>query len=164
MVDGAEKRRNNRFPAEVAMRYDFAYDVETKLKIQVKKEFIPQKLIPKYPAISKNVSLEGIGFVASKLLSEGDFLNLELYLPHEKDPIHMEGKVRWSKPVQPEKPNSKLCYETGVQLITIEGKEVEETIYFDEQYKILWSKVLDNILGGYHLSALKSKESDMKKN
>ena len=158
MSDGIEKRRNSRYPAEVAMRYDFAYDVATRLEFQVKRQLIPQKLIPKYPAISKNVSLEGLGFVAAKALSQGDLLNLELYLPHEKNPIHMEGKVCWSRPADSKNPHSKLRFETGVQLTKIEGQEVAETIYFDEEYKILWSKVLDNVLGGYRLAVKKEKK------
>jgi hypothetical protein len=131
--------------------------MSTRLQFQVKTQLLPEDLISKYPAISKNVSLEGLGFVASKPLSEGDLLILELYLPHERNPIHMEGKVCWSKPAEVEIQSSKLRFETGVQLIKIEGQTVPETIYFDKEYKILWSKVLDSILGGYRLHVQKEK-------
>ncbi|MBF0522337.1 MAG: PilZ domain-containing protein [Candidatus Omnitrophica bacterium] len=155
MGDLAEKRKNSRYVAEVAMRYDFMYDVTTKLQFQVKgqQENSPVKTL-KYPAISKNISIEGLGFVASKKLTQGDILNLELYLPHEKKPIRMEGLVRWSRPIEiTNRPISKLRFETGVQLSTIEGHPVENSVYFDKTYNVLWSEVLESVLGGYRLLA-----------
>ncbi|MBF0523310.1 MAG: hypothetical protein HQL24_09685 [Candidatus Omnitrophica bacterium] len=72
----------------------------------------------------------------------------------------MEGAVRWSKPLPPSQPSSKLRFETGVRLTAVEGHPVEESVYFDKTYKVLWSGVLESVLGGFRLLAQAKKSTN----
>ena len=71
-----EKRRFRRYNTEVKIYFDFAYDLETKVKFELidEKERVMKN---KYSAVSQNISAEGICFVSHKNVRKDDQLFLE---------------------------------------------------------------------------------------
>ncbi len=49
--------------------------------------------------VSKNVSAVGVGFETKEKLEPGSLLKLEIELPKAPNPVHVLGKVVWSKRV-----------------------------------------------------------------
>ena len=150
-----EKRGAERFPTEVQVYYKFEYDIKTKVKYQNLEKGQPHAS-EKRLAFSKNVSVAGICFSADQQLECGDKLSIEVYLPGSDDPIPMEGLVKWSNHSEGDTDG---YFSTGVQLLTIRGVSVQDTIHYDETYRVEWSKVLEEILGSYRIMAQKRKEN-----
>jgi len=65
----------------------------------------------------KNVSPLGIKFETKKILKDGEKLELTLYLPKAKNPVHIQGKVIWHQKIalQDDSP-----YNVGCEFIKIE--------------------------------------------
>lgn len=141
-----EKRRYERYDTEVKLYFDLAFDVETKVKYQLLDKEHNKTLSKKYPALSKNVSAEGLSFISSHALQKGDYLNLEVYLPNARQPVRMQGEVRWCHRMEQAGGES---FQTGVLLKEVNKQPVQETIHFDKEYKVNWSIVLDAILTKY---------------
>ncbi|MBL7132359.1 MAG: PilZ domain-containing protein [Candidatus Omnitrophica bacterium] len=90
-------------------------DIATKINFQVK-EKVKEKTSPKsLPAISKNLSVEGICFNSEKELTPGTGLQLQMFIPSQAEPLLLEGEVKWSGPIQGK---GKTMFATGVQLYT----------------------------------------------
>ena len=145
-----ERRRYDRYDTEVKIYFQVNYDIQTKVKYQIIDKAKEETGSQKYSALSKNVSAQGICFTSDRRLTKGDLLHLEIYLPKGKEPIHMEGEVRWSVPAT-EKTHQSEKFDTGVQLITVNGQSVDQTIYFDKSHQIIWSIVLESTLGNFRL-------------
>jgi len=176
-----EKRLHNRYGTTAKIYFQFEYDVETKVKFRVKKNVLEDRISKRHSAISKNVSTEGICFISNIKLHQGDYLKMNVYLPGEGKAINMDGKVRWSKEAfapqeipliyndeksertdhstytQPN--NISQQYDTGVKLITVNGKSVHDSIYYDNDYNLFWSDVLDSVLGKYCVIVQERKKS-----
>ena len=60
----------------------------------------------------------------------------------------MEGEVRWSERVYPDKKYEDK-FNTGLKLLTVEGKSVLESIHYDEANRVTWSVALDYVFGNY---------------
>lgn len=148
MNNPPEKRKYERYDTEVKLYFDIAFDVETKVKYQLLDKDHKKTLSRKYPALSKNVSAEGLSFVAAQPLKKGDYLNLEVYLPKATQPVRMEGEVCWSKSVAQGKQGADV-FQTGVLLKKVNGQPVQETIHFDKEYNVNWSIALESILGQF---------------
>ena len=146
---GIEKRRHQRHDAEERVYFRIAYDVKTKVRFQILKDKDKNNsLFQKYPATCKNVSAEGLAFTSSKELMKGDCLHIEVYVPSKKEPIDMEGEVRWSQRL-PSQPKYEQKFDTGVKLITVNGKSVLESIYHDGANQIVWSSALESVFGEF---------------
>ncbi len=145
-----EKRRYERYDTALKIYFDFAYDIKTKVKFQLIDRKKAKTLSPKYSALSKNVSAEGLCFASRKKLQKGDYLNLEVYLPGAVTPVRMQGEVRWSL-VMPAAADmtDPGAYQTGVLLMTVNGESVPETIHYDKEYRLHWSVVLESVLGSF---------------
>jgi hypothetical protein len=143
-----ERRKYARYNTEVKIYFHVNYDLKTKIRFRVldEKESIP--LSKKYPALSRDVSAEGLRFNSAKMLKKGNTLYLEVYLPRKKRPVRMTGQVRWSKKVFGFG-GDKNKFDTGVKLLTVSGKPVSGSIYFDEESRVIWSAVLDSIFGSF---------------
>lgn len=150
-----EKRKYERYGTELKLYFDRSFEVETKVKYQLLDKAKEKPLSRKYPALSKNVSAEGLSFVASQQLKKGDYLNLEVYLPTATEPVRMEGEVRWSRPLAEDKREGPL-FQTGVLLKKVNGETVDKTIYFDQEYRVSWSNVLESVLGKFKNLAKKN--------
>lgn len=156
----SNKRSSERFDKEARTFFYFHYDLKTKLNVEniIQKEDPAATFPQKYPACSKNVSAEGLCFTSFHRLHGGDALHLDMFIDEDVEPIHMEGEVRWCQASFPGYEKIGL-FDTGVRLLSIEGKPVPESIHFDEQYKIIWSEVLDTILGNIREMARHKKSS-----
>ena len=152
----SERRKYPRYDTEIKIYFHVKYTLETKVKFEVLEEGHESRHGHKYSGFSKDVSAEGLGFISRKRLEEGDVLYIEVYEPKVKRPVKMEGEVRWSRKL-PEKHEGKNIYHTGVRLISVNGKPVVDTIYFDKKYKILWSAVLDAMFGSFAAALKKVK-------
>jgi hypothetical protein len=143
-----ERRRYHRYETQLEVRYSFVYDVKTLVKFQVKDRQTGQALSRKYSALSKNVNVEGLCFTSGKRLKNGDLLHLEVYVPGAREPVHMEGGVMWSKPDSFE-PQDENKFDTGVRLFTVQGRDVQGSLFFDEANKLYWSVILESIFGSF---------------
>lgn len=152
-----ERRQHKRYETEAKIYFHINYDLKTKVTFQlfdkIKKIFSSKKHL----AISKNVSPSGLGFFSDQKLAVGDMLSLEVYVPGIDTPIPMQGEVRWctvnSDYTQMVKKLGLGKYETGVRLLTVDGKSVAETVHYDETYQVEWSIVLESVLGSYRIKA-----------
>ena len=148
MPEAPEKRKYERYNTELKLYFDRSFEVETKVKYQLLDKQNDKPLSRKYAALSKNVSAEGLSFLASQQLNPGDYLHLEVYLPTATKPVHMEGEVRWSNPVAADKREGPM-FQTGVLLTKVNGEAVDPTIHFDKKYQVSWSNVLESVLGHF---------------
>ena len=146
-----EKRKYERYDTEVKIYFHVSFDIKTVVKFVVIGKDKKTAQLKKYPAVSKNVSVEGLCFVAAKNLEKGDILYLEVFLPKQKNPILMEGEVRWSLASA----TAKGKFDTGVRIATIDGRTVADTIYQDDTYHIAWSAVLESVFGNFRRFAEK---------
>lgn len=165
-----ERRRYERYDTEVRVYFRVGYDIKTIVMFQLIDQSRRKIASPKYSAVSKNVSVEGLAFTARKELKPGDRLYLEVYLPKTKNPIIMEGEVRWCQSIlsspgktaragnlpvpallagRRQTSSTLVQYETGIKLLTIDGQVVAGTIYYDKGYNVFWSAVLETILGNF---------------
>jgi hypothetical protein len=46
---------------------------------------------------------------------------------------------------------------TGVEIRKVDGVDIEQTVYFDEQYGVTWSHLLERVLGNFAKAQKKSK-------
>ena len=143
-----EKRKYERYDTALKLYFDRGFEVETKVKYQLLDKQNDKPISRKYAALSKNVSAEGLSFLASQQLTAGDYLHLEVYLPTATKPVHMEWEVRWSNPVAADKREGPM-FQTGVLLTKVNGEAVDPTIHFDKQYQVSWSNVLESVLGHF---------------
>ena len=135
-----EKRCSERYKTDAKIRFSSFYDFDTKVK------YTSPNITKKCFAQSINVSVEGISFVSDQLLENGEQIDMDVFIPTSENAIHMEGEVRWSRKMHEE---SEDQFNTGVKLLTVEGEPVHDSIYFDEEYNVEWSVVLEKILGEY---------------
>lgn len=150
ITQSREKRGNERYQSSVEVSYFFSYEIDTKVKYTEALVEPKAAASHKFTGVSKNVSVDGLCLVTDRQLHQGDLLDLEVYLPKVKDPTRLKGEVRWSQRIESADELHKK-YDTGVKIITVEGKPVRETIYFDREYNVEWSQVLESILGKYRL-------------
>ena len=143
-----EKRKYERYDTALKLYFDRGFEVETKVKYQLLDKQNDKPISRKYAALSKNVSAEGLSFLASQQLNPGDYLHLEVYLPTATKPVRMEGEVRWSNPMAADKREGPM-FQTGVLLTKVNGEAVDPTIHFDKQYQVSWSNVLESVLGHF---------------
>jgi hypothetical protein len=152
-----ETRTYERYDKKEKAFIFYNYDFATKMDF-IDYDTGGTSLVHKYPACSKNVSAEGICFTSLKKLKEGENIKLELYVGEQAAPIHMEGQIRWSQAVHLGKEEDSL-FDTGVRLLSVEGKSVPESIHFDNTHHVLWSESLEQILGKYKEIMKKRKDS-----
>jgi len=138
------KREHNRHKYEEKVFFDYIYDFQA--KVAFKPHDVPPQL--PYEGTTCNVSTKGLCFTSDRQLNEGDVLDMEVFVPGGGTSVQLQGEVRWNKLVSVGDDGQKL-FNTGVQLTAIGGKSVDETIYFDAQYRIYWNDVLEALLGAF---------------
>lgn len=164
MVRAAKERRKySRFDTELKVYFRVTYDIKTRVKFRILRINKEEHLSRRYSGLSKNISVEGLCFVSKKKLEKGDILLLEVDLPNTKLPIQMEGKVKWSKRLKI-RPTRAGLFRTGVKLISVDGKPVSGSIYYDKEYKVVWSVVLETVFGSFKKMAKKFKRDKRKIN
>jgi len=143
-----DRRRYPRYDTEMGVYFKVKYDIKTRVKFQVMASRHEDNIPHKYFGLCRNVSVEGLCFDSNKKLDKGDILMLEVFEPSVKNPIEMEGEVRWSKKCSGEV-NGEKKFRTGVHLISVNDKLIADSIYFDKKYKVAWSAVLDSLFGTF---------------
>lgn len=153
-----ERREHKRFHSDVEVHFDFIYDLETKVQFGIVKDKEGKPVPVKYKAVSRDISVGGLCLVTHQKTKQGDMVRLDLFLPKSEDPIHMEGKVEWCKPLpQSDKDllskdgEDKPVYEVGIRILKLNGRSVDETIHHDQIYDVEWSIVLDAVFGSYRM-------------
>ncbi len=142
-----EQRKTGRY--HTTRDVDFSYDFDASLEAHPvdRQHHVDQE--HSYKGRIKNISLEGLCFDCQEELHQGDLIALDVYVPGAKQPVHLQGEVRWIKPTDNAPQHSH--FDTGVKLTTIEGKNVHQTVRFDQEHGIYWSEVLESILGAYRI-------------
>ncbi|MCM8791249.1 MAG: PilZ domain-containing protein [Candidatus Omnitrophica bacterium] len=143
-----ERRKYLRYDTDMKVYFQVKYDIKTRVEFIVLEEEWKSGTVHKYSGLCKNVNVEGMCFVSRKKLNKGDILLLDVYEPIVKGPVRMEGEVRWSKKISG-KEGDRGLFRTGVRLISVNGKSVADSIYFDKKYKIVWSAVLESLFGNF---------------
>ncbi len=152
MVKATEKRQRKRYVPKKNVRVDFYYPVKTKVEFEQDEKSTEEH--SKHQGMSKNFSTHGMCFNSDVCLNRGEHLNLEVYIPLREEPICMEGRVCWSDEEQ------KDSFDTGVEILSVEGKNVDDTVYHDEVYDVDWSEVLESVLGQFRILAQKEREKN----
>lgn len=151
------KRKYKRYNTEARIYFDFAYDLETKVKFELVDGKRKAKSKKQYLAVSRNISAEGLCFVSHKNVAIEDNLYMEVYLPNAVEPISMTGMVKWCDPVSESSTyvlgdkKNKQMYHIGVILNLVDGESVGESVHFDEEYGVNWSVVLESVFGSYKM-------------
>ena len=107
--DFLEKRRFVRF------------DIKTQVNFRVKDNARAQLYLGKIWAITRNLCVEGVCFATDQKLEEKTLLGLEIFLPSQSKPLHLEGMVKWALPFKQK--NNKQMYNIGVQLVSIDKSD-----------------------------------------
>ena len=107
--DFIERRRYVRCPVEAKVTFQFTE------KGQEQPSFGTVK------AISKDLSVEGICFISNKQVPPSSRLKLEIVLSPDQQPVKLEGDVKWSRPVSPQK--GQELFSTGVRLFTVGSED-----------------------------------------
>ena len=108
-------KERRRFP-----RYDSAFEVKYSTKGKAS--------IESY-TVSKNISRIGIRIPVSRIIKNGDIINLDIDPNDNKGPVAVVGKVAWIKEV--DRP-ALLEVDAGVEFVKIDPAEVErllKTVY-----------------------------------
>ena len=146
---GRERRKYQRYDTEAQVHFYIDYRLVTKVKFRVIGECKGKSDQCESSGVTKNISVQGMGFKSDKRVKKGNTLCMEVFLPEGGRPIHMCGKVRWCKKI-PTSLNEEFKYDTGVKLLTVRGKSVARTIHIDRKYQEPWSIVLDSVFGSFH--------------
>lgn len=147
-MDANEKRKCVRLEPQTGNQLNFVYDFESSIQIELNEPNNEQKHI--YKGIAKNISADGICIHSDYQLNIGKTVEIEYFLPGEEKSIHMKGEVRWSKIIS-DAVEDTSGFDAGLRLISVEGESVQQSIYFDDEYHVYWSNVLESVLGRYRI-------------
>ncbi len=150
---GTNRRRYPRYDTEMEVYFKVRYDTHVRVEFQVVESHHEGSIAPKYFGLCNNVSAEGMLIVSKKRLVKGDILMLEVYDPIIKNPIKMEGQVRWCEKCPGPSKEHDVAY-TGIQIMSVNGKPVVDSLYFDKKHMVVWSAVLESIFDTF--AAIKS--------
>jgi len=145
MMNFDNKRDHKRYITKPKEKVHFAYDVTTQLDFQIRSKDNKDALSEKHCATMKNVSVVGLCFESENEIHDGDDIHIKVYFPGTAECVDMEGEVRWI-----EKHGNR--FDAGVELETVEGKQVAESVHFDDLYQIEWSEVLETVFGKFKIN------------
>ncbi len=138
-----ENRKFERYDKNLDVKFDFVYAAAADLKYNVDGNDPSLK----FDAVSRNIGARGMCLTSHHKLEKGQKLHLELYLPTTSQPIHMDGQVCWCDSLGGNSGPDE--FDAGIELNSVEGNPVAETVHFDEQYHVIWSNVLESIFGTF---------------
>ncbi len=142
------RRKYPRYDTEMEVYFKVRYDTNIRVEFHVIDGHNEGDVAPKYFGLCNNVSVEGMLIVSKKHLIRDDLLMLEVYDPIIKNPVRMEGQVRWSEKCPGPSEEHDMFY-TGVQVAMVGGKPVGDTIYFDRKHQVAWSIILEALFGSF---------------
>ena len=145
----SNNRQYDRYETEAKIFFRVSYSINTIIKFKLLDKIRNKIASRSYSAMSKNVSAQGVCFTSDKKLNVGDKLLMEVQLPGGNIGVMMEGEVRWCR----EDSDDPQRLNTGVKLFTVNGQDVDSSIHKDPAYNVVWSVVLESILGNYRIFA-----------
>ena len=137
----SDNRQAPRYEKDLTVKFDFLYNAATALKYQIEEEARQT-----YTGVSKNISASGLCLSSPHELKRGQHLRLEVYLSNGRDPIRMDGEVRWCGRSSHD---SQSMFDAGIRLMNVEGEPVDATVHLDEAHQVLWSNVLESVFGTF---------------
>jgi len=141
-----EKRKYPRYDTDARIEFRVPYDFRAEVDFKITEEVIEGR-DRTYVGLSRNISVHGLSFESPKRLEMGDLLWMDLHLPKSDQVVFMQGEVCWCKPVETSMEN-KPKFQAGIQIAKVDGLDVEQTVYFDKTYGVVWSELLERVLGG----------------
>ncbi len=141
------RRKYSRYETDARVEFRIPYDFAAEVDFKITEEVIEGR-DRVYVGHSRDISVRGLSFHSSKHLEPGDLLWMDLHLPKSKEVVFMRGEVCWCRPVEAPL-EGKPLYQAGVQIATVDGLDVEQTVYFDKTYGVVWSELLERVLGGF---------------
>ncbi|MFH1189343.1 MAG: PilZ domain-containing protein [Candidatus Omnitrophota bacterium] len=142
------RRKYPRYDTEMEVYFKVRYDTSIRIEFRVIENRKEGNADSKYFGLCNNVSAEGLLIVSKKSLAKDDILMLEVYDPIMKNPIKMEGQVRWSEKCPGSSREHDMAY-AGVQIVSVNDKPVVDSLYFDKKYMVVWSAVLEAVFGTF---------------
>jgi hypothetical protein len=144
----ANRRKYPRYDIEMEVYFKVRYDISIRVEFHVIESRQEGNAVSKYFGLCNNVSVEGMLVVSKKHLAKDDLLILEVYDPIGKNPVKMEGQVRWSERCPGPSKEQDVFY-TGVQVVTVNDRAVLDSIYFDRKHQVVWSAILESLFGNF---------------
>jgi PilZ domain len=144
----ANRRKYPRYDVEMEAYFKVRYDSNVRVEFQVVESCHEDSVTPKYFGLCNNVSAEGMLIVSKKHLTKDDLLMLEVYDPLIKNPVKMEGQVRWSEKCPGPSKEHDMFY-SGLQLVIVNSRPVTDSIYFDRKHMAAWSATLESLFGTF---------------
>lgn len=142
----SELRKFKRYTTEVEGLFLASYPLVTNIKFQIIDQESGEFHTNKYTAVSKNVGVEGLCFTTSFRLNQGEHIYLEVFVKGKKDPVPMEGQVRWSRQCLSTSGKDRQ-FDTGIKIISVKGQPISETFEKNKTDQIVWSGVLRMVFG-----------------
>lgn len=144
----SDQRKFRRYSTEVEGLFQVAYPLVTNLNFQIVDQESGEFHSSKYSAVSKNVGVEGMCLTTTLRLNQGEHIYLEVFPKGKKDPIPMEGQVRWARQCLLASGKERQ-FDTGIKIISVKGQPVSETFEKDKADQVIWSGVLRMIFGEF---------------
>jgi Tfp pilus assembly protein PilZ len=142
---GEDRRKHTRYDTDVKIEFRVPYDFTSEVDFKITEEMIEGR-DRTYIGFSKNISVHGLSFESPKRLEIGDLLWMDLHLPKSDKVVFMQGEVCWCRSIESSM-EDKPKFQAGVQIAKVDGLDVEQTIYFDKTYGVVWSELLERVLG-----------------
>ncbi|MEI8013050.1 MAG: PilZ domain-containing protein [Candidatus Omnitrophota bacterium] len=141
------KRRNSRYVTNAKVEFRIEYDFRAEVSFKIDEEILDGRE-QRYSGYSRDISVQGLSFETAKALEPGDILWIDLHLPNSQEVFSMHGEVCWCRP-SGLFPEDKCRFQAGVEILRVNGVEVAKTIYFDKTYNVIWSELLEKVLGTF---------------
>ena len=142
-----EKRKYPRYDTDVRIEFRVPYDFSSEVDFKITEEMIEGR-DHTYIGYSKNISVHGLSFESAKRLEIGDLLWMDLHLPKSDHVVFLQGEVCWCRAIESSM-EDKPKFQAGIQIAKVDGLDVEQTVYFDKTYGVVWSELLERVLGGF---------------
>jgi Tfp pilus assembly protein PilZ len=141
------KRKYPRYETDAKIEFRVPYDFAAEVDFKITEEMIEGR-DRTYIGFSKNISVHGLSFESPKRLEMGDLLWMDLHLPKSDQVVFMQGEVCWCRAIESSM-EDKPKFQAGIQIAKVDGLDVEQTVYFDKTYGVVWSELLERVLGGF---------------
>lgn len=141
------KRKYLRYETDAKVQFRIPYDFKAEVDFKISEEMMEGRERT-YVGFSKDISVCGLSFKSPKHLESGDLLWLDLHLPKSDKMIFMQGEVCWCRSLESSAEDGPR-FQAGIKIAKVDGLDVEGTVYFDKTYGVVWSELLERVLGGF---------------
>ena len=98
-------------------------DIRSKVNFSIIDMPEGERPVDRFHAIGKNIGVEGILLTSSEQLETGMILDLEVFMPDTREPVYLEGEVRWCSPAGKDDSGEEK-YDIGVKFLDVDKKHV----------------------------------------